>query len=189
MSLRKKLLASLFAALLCVSSYIVIPVGPVPVTLQVLVVLLAGAVLGAELGALSVVLWIVLGVFGLPVFAGGKAGPMVLLGPTGGFLYGFVVCAYIVGGLVRLKSGSRYFTAGAMLLGTAAAYAFGLAGFMASFAFFLQKPMTLQQALSMAVLPFVPMDLVKVGLAAWLSPVLIRSLNRTGLLEGRQGHA
>ena len=91
MSLRKKMLVSLFAALLCVSSYVVIPIGPVPVTLQVLFVLLAGAVLGAKMGALSVVIWVMLGAFGLPVFAGGKAGPMVLLGPTGGYLLGFVI--------------------------------------------------------------------------------------------------
>ena len=70
MSLRKKMLVSLFAALLCVSSYVVLPIGPVPVTLQVLFVLFAGAVLGAEMGALSVVIWIMLGAFGLPVFAG-----------------------------------------------------------------------------------------------------------------------
>ena len=86
MSLRNKMLVSLFAALLCVSSHVVLPIGPVPVTLQVLFVLLAGAVLGAEMGALSVVIWIMLGAFGLPVFAGGKAGPMVLIGPTGGYL-------------------------------------------------------------------------------------------------------
>jgi biotin transport system substrate-specific component len=189
MSLRKKMLVSLFAALLCVSSYIILPIGPVPVTLQVLFVLLAGAVLGAEMGALSVVLWILIGTFGLPVFAGGKGGPMVLLGPTGGYLLGFVLCAWIVGFLTRKNTMSKFRTGAAMLLGLAVAYGVGLAGFMASFSFFLQKPMTVQQALTIAVYPFVPLDLVKVGLGAWLSPVLIKALSRAGLAEELHEHA
>jgi len=188
-SLRKKMLVSLFAALLCVSSYIVIPIGPVPVTLQVLFVLLAGAVLGAEMGALSVLIWIMLGTFGLPVFAGGKAGPLVLLGPTGGYLLGFVICAWGVGFMTRKESASKIRTGLAMLLGLGVAYAVGLAGFMASFAFFLQKPMTLQQALSVAVLPFVLFDLVKVGIGAWLAPILLAAIDRAGLAEKRREHA
>ena len=180
MPLRKKMLVSLFASLLCVSSYIILPIGPVPVTLQVLFVFLAGAVLGAEMGALSVVIWILLGFFGLPVFAGGKAGPMVLLGPTGGFLIGFVLCAWIVGAMTRNSTVTRLRTGAAMLLGLIAAYALGLAGFMASFTFFLQKPVTLQQAFSLAVLPFVPFDILKAALGAWLVPVLVEALGRAG---------
>lgn len=189
MALRNKMLISLFAALLCVSSYIILPIGPVPVTLQVLFVLLAGAVLGAEMGALSVVIWILLGTFGLPVFAGGKGGPMVLFGPTGGYLLGFVICAWIVGFLTRNNAASKIRTGAAMLTGLGIAYAVGLAGFMASFAFFLQKPMTVQQALTIAVYPFVPFDLVKVGLGAWLAPVLVSALNRAGLMESQHEHA
>ena len=189
MSLRKKMLVSLFAALLCVSSYVVIPIGPVPVTMQVLFVLLAGAILGAEMGALSVVIWIMLGAFGLPVFAGGKAGPMVLFGPTGGYLLGFVICAWTVGMLTRNNAASKLRTGAAMLLGLSIAYAVGLAGFMASFAYFLHKPMTIQQALTIAVFPFVPFDLVKVALGAWLAPTLISALSRAGFVEGGQEHA
>lgn len=183
MSLRKKMLVSLFAALLCVSSYVILPIGLVPVTLQVLFVLLAGAVLGAEMGALSVVIWIMLGTFGLPVFAGGKAGPMVLVGPTGGYLLGFVICAWTVGLLTRGNPASKLRTGAAMLCGLIIAYSVGLAGFMASFAFLLQKPMTLQQSLIIAVYPFVAFDLVKVVLGAWLAPVLIDSLARAGFTE------
>jgi len=189
MSLRSKMLVSLFAAMLCVSSYITLPIGPVPFTLQVLFVLLAGAVLGARLGALSVVLWILLGLFGLPVFAGGKAGPMVLFGPTGGYLLGFVMCAWIVGALTSSQPASKLRTGAAMLLGLAVAYAVGLAGFMGSFAFFLQKPMTIHQALTIAVFPFMPFDLLKVAFGAWVSPLLINALRRAGLREGQHGRA
>lgn len=186
MPLRKKMLVSLFASLLCISSYITIPIGPVPVTLQVLFVLLAGAVLGAELGALSVLLWIMIGIAGMPVFAGGKAGPVVLLGPTGGYLIGFVVCAFIVGRIFSRAPESRKVACGAMIAGLTMAYIVGLFGFMLSFAFFLQKPMTWQQALSIAVLPFVPVDLAKVAVGAWVAPVLVKSLSRAGLaVSGR----
>lgn len=179
------MLVSLFAALLCVSSYVIIPIGPVPITLQVLFVLLAGSVLGAEMGALSVAIWILLGSFGLPVFAGGKAGPMVLVGPTGGYLLGFVLCAWIVGRMTGGNCASKVRTGFAMLVGLSVAYSVGLAGFMASFAFFLQKPMTLQQALTIAVYPFVPLDLVKLAIAAGVSPVLLSALDRAGFSEAR----
>jgi len=76
-----------------------------------------------------------------------------------------------------------------MVAGMVVAYAVGLAGFMASFAFFLQKPMSVQQALTIAVYPFVAFDLVKVVLAAWLTPVLRAAIDRAGLLEGQHEHA
>jgi biotin transport system substrate-specific component len=188
MALRQKMLVSLFAALLCVSSYIVIPIGPVPVTLQVFFIVLTGAVLGPRMGALSVVIWILLGTFGLPVFAGGKAGPMVLLGPTGGYLPGFAICAWIVGALTRSQISSRVRIGAVMVVGMAVAYVIGLIGFMASFAFFLQKPMTVQQALAIAVYPFVLFDLAKIVLAAWLTPVLWKALARAGFSERAVQH-
>lgn len=188
-SLRRKMLVSLFAALICISSILIFPIGPVPITLQVFFIVLTGAVLGPKMGALSVVIWIMLGTFGLPVFAGGKAGPMVLLGPTGGYLPGFAICAWIVGALTEKQTSSRLRIGLAMVVGMAVAYAVGLAGFMASFAFFLQKPMTVQQALAIAVYPFIAFDLVKIVLAAWLTPVLRAAIDRAGLLEEQHEHA
>ncbi len=189
MSLRRKMLVSLFAALICVSSFIILPIGPVPVTLQVFFIVLTGAVLGPKMGALSVVLWILLGTFGLPVFAGGKSGPMALLGPTGGYMPGFAICAWIVGLLTEKQTSSRLRIGLAMVLGMIVAYAIGLAGFMASFALFLQKPMTVQQALAIAVYPFVLFDLAKIVLAAWMTPILRAAVCRAGLTEVRNEHA
>ncbi|HWR29743.1 MAG TPA: biotin transporter BioY [Negativicutes bacterium] len=188
MSLRRKMLVSLFAALICVSSIIILPIGPVPVTLQVFFIVLTGAVLGPKMGALSVVIWILLGTFGLPVFAGGKAGPMVILGPTGGYLPGFAICAWIVGVLTKKQTSSRVRIGVAMVIGMTVAYAIGLIGFMASFAFFLQKPMTVQQALAIAVYPFVLFDLAKIVLAAWMTPILWAAIQRAGLTEREVQH-
>ena len=90
-----------FTILTAVAAQITIPVKPVPFTLQTMLVLLAGALLGARNGAYSQVFYIALGVLGLPIFAYGAFGPAVLIGPTGGYLLAFPIGAYLVGFLVQ----------------------------------------------------------------------------------------
>jgi len=92
--------AALFAALTSAGTFLVIPVGPVPVVLQNLFTLLAGLVLGPALGAGAVALFIAAGAVGAPVFAGGTAGMAILLGPTGGYLLGYLLGAFIAGAVV-----------------------------------------------------------------------------------------
>ena len=101
MKTQHMLLSGIFAALVIISSYIVIPIGPVPITMQPLTVMLAGFLLGPKGGALSIIIWILLGTIGLPVFNQGQAGITMLAGPTGGFIIGFVFCAYIIGYLTQ----------------------------------------------------------------------------------------
>lgn len=181
MKIREMALVSLFAALLAVSSQVTFPIGPVPHTLQILFIVMAGAVLGSRLGALSVIVWILLGVFGLPVFAQGKAGAAVLLGPTGGFLLGFLVCAYWVGYFTERHPASFGRMLIAMLTGLAAVYILGWMGFLASFTLFLQKPMTWDKAFQLVVLPFLPFDIVKALGAAYLSVRVKQALAQAGL--------
>ena len=88
---------ALMAALISVGGMIVIPIGPVPISLQTMFVALAGLLLGPLHGFLAVALFLGAGVIGLPVFAGGKAGLGVLLGPTGGYLAAFLLTAFIYG--------------------------------------------------------------------------------------------
>lgn len=92
--------AALFAALIAVGAYVALPFGPVPFTLQVLFVLLAGLVLGPRLGAVSVLVYLAVGLVA-PVYAGGSSGLAVLFGPTGGYLWGFVPSAMTTGSLAR----------------------------------------------------------------------------------------
>ncbi len=94
-----------FSLLLAVSAQISIPVLPVPFTLQTLVVLLAGATLGAINGALSVSFYLLMGVFGLPVFANFSGGLPHLFGPTGGYLLAFPIAAFLVGTAAEKKGG------------------------------------------------------------------------------------
>ncbi len=185
MAIRYMVLAGLFAALIAISSQVAIPIGPVPHTLQVFFVMLAGLVLGGRWGFTSVAVWVLLGLFGLPVFAQGKAGLPVLVGPTGGFLVGFMLCAFVVGWLTEQARVSVVKTICSMLLGLAVVYIFGLAGFMASFAYFLQKPMSWSQAMTLAVVPFLPFDFIKTLMAAYIGVKVRRALDRAGYIQNR----
>jgi biotin transport system substrate-specific component len=176
-------LAGVFAALIAISSLVAIPIGPVPHTLQVFFIMLAGTVLGSRWGAISVLIWVLLGLFGVPVFAQGKAGVAVLVGPTGGFLLGFIFCAFLVGLILERISPNYVSTFLAMLLGLAVIYIVGLAGVLVSFAYFLHKPMTIEGAFSIAVVPFLPFDVVKAALAAFLGVKVRKALIQAGLIQ------
>ncbi|MDH4071140.1 MAG: biotin transporter BioY [Ignavibacteria bacterium] len=103
--LTQSLLITGFAAATAVAAQVEIPHYPVPFTLQTLFVLLAGAFLGPRNGALSMVLYLSVGVLGLPVFSGGGMGLMRILGPTGGYLLAFPIAAAIVGYLISKRAG------------------------------------------------------------------------------------
>ena len=132
--------AALFAALLGASAFVSFPnpFSPgVPVTLQVLVVFLAGIFLGPVWGAASMVLYLVAGAAGVPIFSGGSSGIGVLLGPTGGYLWSYPMAAAAVGALVHGGFDLRNprdvgvgRLVGAMVLGTALIYAMGVVGLM-----------------------------------------------------------
>lgn len=181
MPLRSMIITSLFAALLAVSSQISILIGPVPHTLQIMFVLLAGLILGSRWGLTSVAVWILLGVFGLPVFAQGKAGASVLVGPTGGFLLGFALCAYLTGWLTERRDLTYKRVLFIMFIGLVVIYAVGLVGFMASFGYFLHKPMSWNEAFSLSVAPFLPFDAIKTLIAAYLGTKIHRALIKAGL--------
>lgn len=154
-----------------------IPFEPVPFTLQPMVVLLSAATLGARLGAAAQVLYLLLGVAGLPVFA---ASPFLapglgrLLGPTGGFLLAYPVAAFVTGRLAERRFDRRYLTSlAAMLVGLGVIYLGGIAGLAAA-------PPTpgVNAALTM-VAPFAVADLLKLCVAAGVLPSLWRRLART----------
>jgi len=113
--LKGMVFAALFAALTGAIAWFKIPLPftPVPITLQTLMVLLSGAMLGPYYGALSMIVYLLLGAIGLPVFAGGSSGIPSLLGPTGGYLLSYPVAAFVIGYMLqkkRLSSFARYFS-------------------------------------------------------------------------------
>jgi biotin transport system substrate-specific component len=161
----------LFAVLTAAGAAVSVPLpfSPVPVTLQTLMVVLAGAMLGPVWGALSQILYLTAGVSGLPVFANGAAGPSVLFGPTGGYLAGFVVSAWIAGLTVRPGAGWLRLATG-LLAAHAVVFVFGLGQLM------LFTARSLPAAATLGFWPFLP------GLAAKTiaATLLLRSSRITG---------
>ncbi|WP_135610584.1 biotin transporter BioY [Methanococcoides sp. AM1] len=162
--IRKMVYASLFAALTAIGAYITIPLGPIPFTLQVVFVLLAGAMLGSKWGAISMIVYTFLGIAGLPVFSGGASGIGVILGPTGGYIIGFIAAAFVVGFLFeKNRSEKVLFNAIYVLMGSVVIYAFGLTHLM------LVADMSFMQAITVGFLPFIGGALVKIAVAAYIA--------------------
>lgn len=158
---RQLILVAFFAALTALGAWLRIPLQPVPITLQVFFTLLAGAVLGPFLGALSQLIYLLLGFIGLPIFAGGSYGIGALWGPTGGYLLGFVAAAYLVGFLIkRFNLRSLLFIFVSMLAGLFMIYLLG------AFQLMIVLNLTIYKALAVGIFPFVAFDLVKALLAA-----------------------
>ncbi len=159
MNAREIAFAAMFIALTAIGAWIEVPIGPVPVTLQVLMVLLAGLLLGARLGFVSMLLYILTGTVGLPVFAGFSGGFVHIYGPTGGYLLAFPIAAFLAGYITEKTGESvRGMTIGS-LLGVLVIYALGwlrLGLFMAG---------DFGKAFELGVLPFVPFDVLKAAIA------------------------
>ncbi|SMO59125.1 biotin transporter BioY [Melghirimyces algeriensis] len=170
--IRNMALAAVFAALLAVSGQIAIPLPPVPITLQTLVVMLAGSVLGARLGATSVLVFIVLAAFGVPVLSGGKSGIAALAGPTAGYIWSWPVAAYLIGWMTERTIPELRFwklTVYHVLWGIVFVYFCG--GIWLMYAVGLDW----YAALIGGVAPFVPGDLVKALVASSVALRLYRS--------------
>ena len=162
---------------LCAHIKVWLPFSPVPVTGQTFAVLMVGALLGARRGCLAVLVYIIEGVVGLPVFAAG-AGAAALLGPTGGYLFGFIPAAYITGILAQMGWDRRVGTTVlAMVFGNLAIYAFGLLWLCCLTGFNTT-------VLTLGVYPFIIGDLIKIVLAAILLPAGWKLLGYGGLTGG-----
>ncbi|MGE5422318.1 MAG: biotin transporter BioY [Ignavibacteriales bacterium] len=165
--LRRMVFASMFGALTSIGALIAIPLQPVPITLQTLFTGLAGLLLGGSAGALSQIVYILLGVIGLPVFSGGTAGLGVLSGPTGGYLIGFVAAAYITGKVAEdARQNSFLLNVAALAAGSFCIYILG-AGWLA-----LTAKLDPVKALLIGVVPFLPGDVLKILAAAVLGQML-----------------
>lgn len=165
-------LCALFAALTAVCAQISIPMWPVPITLSLLPVLLCAALMKKQHAALAMVVYMVMGLIGLPVFSGLSGGPAKLFGTTGGYIIGYIPCAFLAS-LVIEKWGRAYWKQClAMALGVVVCYAFGTVWFMVT------RHIGLWESLTMCVIPFLPGDLIKILLAAFLAGRLEKPLRK-----------
>lgn len=143
---------------------IYLPFTPVPITGQTLAVLLTGTILGSQMGALSISIYLLAGIVGVPLFSGESAGMTYLLGPTGGYLIGFLISAYIVGKLAERGSDRLLKSClPMMLLGELIIYAFGLV--------WLARFVPMNKLLMAGLIPFIPGDLIKLALASVIMPL------------------
>lgn len=171
-------LTGLMAALICILGpfSIPLPVSPVPLSLTTLAIYFAVYVLGLKRGTLSCIIYVLLGLVGLPVFSGFSGGPGKLFGPTGGYIIGYIFMVLICGLFIDKWPGKWYLCLCGMLLGTAVCYVFGSAWLA------FQNSLSLPAALMLGAVPFIPGDLLKIGLALILGIALRKALLHAHLL-------
>jgi len=172
--LRWMVLASLMAALTAVGAYIYVPIGPVPIVLSTLFVILSGLLLGSRWGLTSMALYLLVGAIGIPVFAGGKGGFAHFLGPTGGYLFGYLLASWITGFISERSRGLMILDILAVVVGSLTIYGLGVPWLK------MVTHMSWQKTLIAGALPFVIGDAVKASvvliLARAIRPVLKRQL-------------
>lgn len=162
---------ALFVALISCGAFIAIPIGPVPIVLQNMFVLLAGLVLGPVNGLVCVTVYLIAGLAGLPVFAGATAGIGKLFGPTGGYLIGYLPAVWAAGFISEKMNHTRKGDILALIAGCLIVYGTGVPWLKIAFA------MDWSKALAAGMYPFLPGDALKMAAAAVLAP-RIRSMSR-----------
>ncbi len=162
---------AVMTAVLCILAPFSIPVGPVPISLATLVVCLSAYVLGWKMGMVSVCIYLLIGLVGLPVFSGFSGGVAKLAGPTGGYLIGYILLAAVAGLFIE-HTGKRLFHCLGIIIGTALLYALGTAWFC------FVMDCDLSYAMGLCVLPFIPGDIAKTVIAVILGPILKERLRR-----------
>lgn len=168
---REAVLIALFAGLIVICSWISIPTT-IPFTMQTFAVYLAMSFLGGRSGTVAVCVYLMLGLIGMPVYAGFASGIGTLLGPNGGYMLGWVLSGLVMRGMERLPARGRWFEAASLLLGLLVCYAAGTAWFMVVYG----GAIGLGTALMGCVVPFLLPDVVKLWLAMWFSGRLKRVL-------------
>ncbi len=167
---------ALMAALMCALCPLSIPIGPVPISLGILVILLTVYLLGTWRALVSYTVYLLLGAVGMPVFSGFQGGLAKLAGPTGGYLVGFWLMILAAGVVMEACHRRLLLTAVGMMLGIAADYAVGTAWFV------FQTQSTVAHALDVCVYPFIPFDVAKVVVAVLLGSLIYRGLRKAKLL-------
>lgn len=166
---------ALMAALMCVLCPVSIPIGPVPISLSVLVILVTVVVLGTWRALVSYTVYLLLGAVGMPVFTGFQGGLAKMAGPTGGYLLGFWLMILIGGIIMERSKRNLWLTMLGMAVGVAVDYVFGTAWFV------FQTGSTLTHALEVCVYPFIPLDLLKIVAATVFGKLVWKTLIRARL--------
>ena len=156
---------ALMTAVTCILAPLSIPIGPVPISLTNFAIYLALYLLDWKKGTVSYIIYLLLGLVGLPVFSGFTGGPAKLAGPTGGYIIGFIVMA-VIAGLVIDNCHKPLIQLVGMIAGTIVCYLFGTVWFC------IVADSTFKAALGICVIPFIPADLIKMIIAMIIGPMI-----------------
>ena len=178
LSTQKIVYTALFVALIAVCAIIQVPIGMVPISLATLAVILSGLILGPWLGLLSTLCYLLLGLVGVPIFAGFKGGLSVIAGPTGGYLIGYLAIS-LFSGLFRRKN--AVLAVAGIILGNFLCYLLGTLRFLSV------PDYALKSALAVCVWPFLPGDAMKIALSYLLFLKLQKPIVEHGLLSEEIG--
>jgi len=185
LTVREMILISIFAALTAVGAFIKIPTPLVPFTLQFVFCAYSGIFLGARNGLYSQLLYVTIGLIGIPVFASG-GGPAYILQPTFGFLLGFMACSYVIGLFSQHFSKITFpkiFST--VLLGLLFVYLFGVSYLYLIVNFYLQKQMTVIAAIMVGFLPYITSDFILSTLVALTAVRIIPILQKNGYYHSK----
>ena len=160
--------SALMAAIICIFSVVTVPIGAIPVTMSVFSVMLIALFLDTKESVLSVVIYILLGAVGLPVFSGFKVGFQVLAGATGGYIWSYIVMAYIIGKTANKTSIIKMTIS--CIFGLIVCYLMGTCQFMAV------TGTGVYESVLICVVPFVIFDILKAFMAAYVAYKLKKSL-------------
>lgn len=180
---RNLIIVAMFAALTAIGAFIKIPIPYVPFTLQYLFCALAGLILGSRLGALSQIVYVAIGLAGVPVFTEG-GGISYLFKPTFGYLIGLIVAAYVIGKIrENVKNLTFLKTIFTMLIGLFLIYLFGVTYLYFIYRLYLGKNVSFYFAFFYGFVVFIPGDLVKTVFAACVSVKLLPILRKSGYIN------
>ncbi len=169
-------LCSLFAAITAVFSQIAIPIGPVPINLATFSVLCSGLILGSRMGALSQIIYVLIGAVGAPVFSMMRGGFGIILGPTGGYIIGYIIAAFVSGIIAEKRNYRLLAILFSLFVGYLAYTIPGLVWYMA----FTGSPLT--EALYVCFFPFIIGDLCKIILCFFIIPKLRTAIVHSNLI-------
>lgn len=171
---------AVMTALMCIFGPLTVPIGPVPISLTNLILLFSIFILGTKGTTISFIVYLLLGIVGLPVFSGYEGGIGKIAGPTGGYLIGFIpmiiLCGIVYSRFRKTKLDIPV-TAAAMVVGTLLAYAFGTVWFV------IIAKCDIAYALGICVIPFIPFDIAKIVIANILGRAVRVPLVKQGFIE------
>ena len=173
-------LIGVMSAVLCILGPLALPIGPVPISLGSFAVYLTVYILGMKKGTISICIYILLGLVGIPVFSSFSGGVGKVMGPTGGYIVGYILLALIFGFFIDKWKTNYGFIALGMVLGTIALYLLGTLWLA------YQAEMSFQAALAAGVLPFIAGDIIKMIVAGLVGEQVRKRLWAAGILEQQE---